>query len=355
MAGLVNEGGPNDNNTSGSARQRGLVVGRFAPYHLGHQQLLNLAQAESDEVVVIVLPVPGDVTMRSSLRAGWITEMNPGIRVLVPEDAPPDDRPEAERIQHIAGYVARIGLDVDIIFGADEESSHLAPALSTEAHRVAYRGLARDAQLVTVSIDEIRADIHRYRHLLPPSVYAHFVEMVVFLGAESTGKSTLAEALSADLDTIFVPEYGREVWESKNRQLTLDDYVHIAAHHLELEDQLRQRANRFLFVDTNPLTTMLLCYAFEGDGLPELTDLARRAEHRYRHVVLCANDIPFTQDGWRENERWRTRVQGMVRFDLAVRGIPYMEVRGSVESRMRQVKNALFNSPTHRAALSVRR
>jgi NadR type nicotinamide-nucleotide adenylyltransferase len=302
---------------------------------------LDLAQAESDEVVVIVLPVPGDVTMRSSLRAGWITQMNPNIRVLVPEDAPPDDRPESERISHLAAYVERIGLQVDTVFGADEESSHLAPLLSSADHHVTYRGLARDAQLVTVSIDQIRADVHRYRHLLPPSVYAHFVEMVVFLGAESTGKSTLAEALAFDLDTLFVPEYGREVWERKNRQLTLDDYVHIAAHHLEIEDELRQQANRFLFVDTNPLTTMLLCYAFEGDGLPELTELARRAEHRYRHVVLCANDIPFTQDGWRENERWRTRVQGMVRFDLAVRGIPYMEVRGSVEARVRQVKSAL--------------
>ena len=320
---------------------RGLVVGRFAPYHRGHQQLLDLARAESDEVVVIVLPVPGDVTMRSSLRAGWITQMHPGIRVLVPEDVPPDDRPEAERIDHLRAYIQRLGLHVDTVFGADEESSHLAPVLSTPERPVTYRHLARDAQLVTVPIEDIRADVHRYRALLPPSVYAHFVEMVVFLGAESTGKSTLAEALAADLDTIFVPEYGREVWEKKNRQLTLDDYVHIAAHHLELEDELRQQANRFLFVDTNPLTTMLLCYAFEGDGLPELTELSRRAEHRYRHVVLCANDITFQQDGWRENERWRTRVQGMVRFDLAVRGIPYMEVRRSVEARVRQVRNAL--------------
>lgn len=320
---------------------RGLVAGRFAPYHLGHHQLLEIARAESDEVVVIVLPVPGDVTMRSSLRAGWITQMHPGVRVLVPEDAPPDDRPEAERIEHLRAYVERLGLAVHTVFGADEESHHLAAALSSADHDVAYRHLARDRQLVTVTIDEIRADIHRYRSLLPPMVYANFVEMVVFLGAESTGKSTLAEAMAAELDTLFVPEYGREVWESKHRQLTLDDYVHIAAHHLELEDDLRQKANRFLFVDTNPLTTMLLCYAFEGDGLPELSDLAQRAETRYRHVVLCANDIPFTQDGWRENERWRTRVQGMVRFDLAVRKIPYMEVRGSVPSRVRQVRHAL--------------
>lgn len=320
---------------------RGLVVGRFAPYHLGHRQLIEFARERSDELVVIILPVPGDVTMRSSLRAGWITEMHPGVRVLVPEDAPPDDWPERERLAHIAAYVDRIGLDVATVFGADPESSHLAEALSRPDRPVEYVALARDAQLVTVGIEQIRADVHRYRSLLPPMVYANFVEMTVFLGAESTGKSTLAEALADDLDTIFVPEYGREVWEQKHRQLTLDDYVHIAKHHLELEDELRQRANRFLFVDTNPLTTMLLCYAFEGDGLPELTDLARRAERRYAHVVLCANDIPFTQDGWRENERWRTRVQGMVRFDLAVRGIPYMEVRGSVEARVRQVRRAL--------------
>lgn len=321
--------------------RRGLVAGRFAPYHLGHHQLIELARAESEELIVIILPAPGVAKMRSSLRAGWIAQMHPGVRVLVPEDAPPDSAPVSERIGYLTAYVERLGLEITTVFGADEEQELLARQLDRPEHPVTYRALARDAQLVTETMEEIRTNVHEHRALLPGFVYAHFVEMVVFLGAESTGKSTLAEEMANQLDTIFVPEYGREVWEKKNRQLTLDDYVHIAAHHLELEDQMRQKANRFLFVDTNPLTTMLLCYAFEGDGLPELTELARRAERRYGQVVVCANDIPFQQDGWRENERWRTRVQGMVRFDLAVRNIAYIEVRGSVDARVSQVKAAL--------------
>ena len=42
------------------------------------------------------------------------------------------------------------------------------------------------------------------------------VEMVVFVGAESTGKSTLVEYLAREYDTAFVPEIGRSVWEEKN-------------------------------------------------------------------------------------------------------------------------------------------
>ena len=38
------------------------------------------------------------------------------------------------------------------------------------------------------------------------------IKKIVFLGGPSTGKTTLCEALAAQLDTITVPEYGRDYW-----------------------------------------------------------------------------------------------------------------------------------------------
>lgn len=54
------------------------------------------------------------------------------------------------------------------------------------------------------------------------------VEMAVFVGAESTGKSTLVEHLAREYGTMFVPEIGRFVWEEKNGVLDVGDYVDIA-------------------------------------------------------------------------------------------------------------------------------
>ena len=177
-----------------------------------------------------------------------------------------------------------------------------------------------------------------YSHL---EFWAQAVYKVVFLGAESTGKSTLAARMAQEYKTQFVPEFGREVWENKQGKLELEDYVLIAKRHRQLEDTAILEAQQYLFVDTNAITTMFLGYAYQGRGLPELTALAREAETRYHHVFLCSDDIPFAQDGWRDDSVWRSRAQGMVRYDLAVRGIGYTELYGSLEARVSTVKRIL--------------
>jgi HTH-type transcriptional regulator, transcriptional repressor of NAD biosynthesis genes len=59
----------------------GLVVGRFCPPHLGHDHLIDQAAAAVDRLVVFVNtrddePVPGE------LRASWLQERHPGVRVV---------------------------------------------------------------------------------------------------------------------------------------------------------------------------------------------------------------------------------------------------------------------------------
>jgi len=174
------------------------------------------------------------------------------------------------------------------------------------------------------------------------------VEMVVFVGAESTGKSTLVEYLAREYDTVFVPEIGRFVWEEKNGVLDVDDYVDIAEMHRQAEDEALGNARRYLFVDTSALTTLLLGICFGHiDTVPTaLLDYADDCKARYTHHFVCADDIPFEQDGWRENEAWRARIQQLVLDDLETRGIAYTEVRGSLEERAAQVRAVLAAGAT---------
>jgi nicotinamide riboside kinase len=168
-------------------------------------------------------------------------------------------------------------------------------------------------------------------------------EKVVFVGAESTGKSTLVEHLAREFDTAYVPEIGRYVWEEKKGELNAADYLDIAVLHREAETEALQRARRYLFVDTSALTTLLLGYCFGHieQAPPELLQYADDCKERYAHHFVCADDIPFEQDGVRENEAWRSRIQSLVLEDLDARGIPYTVVRGSVEQRTAQVREVL--------------
>jgi nicotinamide riboside kinase len=170
------------------------------------------------------------------------------------------------------------------------------------------------------------------------------VRRVVFVGAESTGKSTLTHYLAHAYDTVAVPEIGRFIWEDKQGRLGPDDYVEIAIKHRAAEDEAMAQARRWLFIDTNALTTLLLGIEFHQVGDPPPAELLRCADDcatRYAYTFVCADDIPYEEQAARENEAWRGRIQQLVLRDLDTRGIPYTVVRGSVEERARQVRRVL--------------
>jgi nicotinamide riboside kinase len=59
---------------------------------------------------------------------------------------------------------------------------------------------------------------------------------IAILGAESSGKSTLAAALASHFDTVWVPEYLREFVETLGRVPREEDQYGIARTQVERED-----------------------------------------------------------------------------------------------------------------------
>ncbi len=170
--------------------------------------------------------------------------------------------------------------------------------------------------------------------VLPP-------QRIVLLGAESTGKTTLCRALAIAYSTAWVPEYGRQLTEEKSGDVSFADHLRIAQRHLEVEDELAVRARRFLFVDTNAITTALYSYYYYQGCDPGLLKLARACRARYAHTIVCQPSIPFEADGWRGPEALRTVQQGTTLMQLDLLEIPYTCVEGSVAERVRQVRAVL--------------
>jgi HTH-type transcriptional regulator, transcriptional repressor of NAD biosynthesis genes len=320
----------------------GLVAGKFAPFHKGHELVLTTAQQQCKRLVVLCYSNPDFPTMPNAVRAEWIRKLYPNLEVIVPHNPPPNTASDEVHQEFLRRWLLANDIHVDAQFGSD---AYLAGS-------AAYIGaipVVVDAVRASVPISgtQLRANPRDWPDFLSPLVRRHLefwaqpIHTVVFLGAESTGKTTLTAQMAKQYRTNAVPEYGREVWEQKNGRLSGEDYVYIAKIHRQLEDNARNTANRFLFIDTNAITTMFLAYAYAGHAPEELTELAKQAETRYHHIFLCADDIPFVQDGWRDDAIWRSRAQGMVRYDLAVRGIAYTEVTGSLEQRVAQVKAVL--------------
>lgn len=56
---------------------------------------------------------------------------------------------------------------------------------------------------------------------------------------------------------------------------------------------------------------------------------------------MCAPDFPFEQDGTRVAPEVQRYMDGAIRNDLTVRGIPYAVLEGPVEARIRAARERL--------------
>lgn len=331
----------------------GLVVGKFAPLHRGHQLVIETALEQCREVVLLTYCDPEVPSHPPDLRERWLAELYPQTvrlvvtnerlatwypgesRVMPRNDA--DDETHREFMADLLRHVIR--REVDAVFSSESYGEGFAAHLTRYFGRSVQHVCVDSArEVVPISGRIIRADVHNARQWLHPAVYASFVERIVCLGGESSGKSTLSAALAQEFNTQFCAEFGREWWVERAGQLTMDDLLFIGSKQVEREEQLAQRATRYLFCDTSPLTTLFYCLDQFGRADPQLEALAER---RYALTLLCAPDFPFVQDGTRREPEFRVRQHEWYVRELERRSIPYIQVSGDVRERVRQVAPVL--------------
>ncbi|WP_161880502.1 AAA family ATPase [Deinococcus alpinitundrae] len=324
--------------------QHGLIVGKFAPLHAGHEALIRFALARCQRVSVWVYSRPDFPSMPSPLRRGWLREVFPAhlfpqLTLLPDAPNPPlNDAPDAEHQQYVKVVLDTWNVRPDVVVTSEAYGSPLAECLN-----IAHLPFDPERRQTPTSGTAIRADVHASRHFLNPLVYAHFVERVALVGAESTGKSTLAAALAGDFGSHFVREYGRDIYEREDGHLTPEHFLEIALGHRALEDEAVRTPGqgRYLFVDTTAATTLMWSYLVCRTALPELHALADAAKGRYAHTFLCADDFGHQQDGWRSNTEVRSVQQAFIVQDLETRGVRFHKVGGELAARIGQVRATL--------------
>lgn len=163
---------------------------------------------------------------------------------------------------------------------------------------------------------------------------------VAILGAESSGKSTLAEALARRYQTVWVPEFLREFVVTRQRVPVESEQYLIARTQVEREREADTRAATYLFCDTSPLMTVLYSRSCFGEADAALEALCAR--HVYDFTLVTAPDFPWVADGiQRESDAVRQRIHQELMADLRQRGIAYTLLAGALESRLEQAAKVL--------------
>jgi NadR type nicotinamide-nucleotide adenylyltransferase len=196
---------------------------------------------------------------------------------------------------------------------------------------------------VPVSATLIRDNPFMYKRYLSDVVYRDLIVKVVFLGAMSTGKSTIAEALAKKYDTNFVSEYGRDYWEEHqvDRRLSHEAFDEIAVGHIKREEEMYLSANRYCFVDTNAMTTYMFSLDYHGSAPDLTTRLAVENATRYDLFFLCEDDIPYDDTWDRSGDQKRQVFHQKIIADLNMRRIPYIPLRGDMQTRIQRVDDVL--------------
>ena len=156
---------------------------------------------------------------------------------------------------------------------------------------------------------------------------------VVVTGSECTGKTTLATALAAHYETVWVPEFARQFVIDKGAAPDDDDVEDIARGQIALEDERANEASRLLINDTDLLSTLLYSRHYYGH-CPRWIEEA--FEKRAADLYLLADiDIPWVPDGeQRDRGDRREEMHELFRGALVEGRLTFAEIRGSRGERL---------------------
>jgi HTH-type transcriptional repressor of NAD biosynthesis genes len=340
----------------------GLIIGKFYPPHLGHLSLIERAAREVDHLVVLVMATQME-TVPLERRVAWMTASTEHLTFVtvlgILDDAPVHYDSEIAWIAHHEVTLAALrrgGIHtIDVVFSSESYGAELAKRLGAEhvlddpeRRRVPMSGTAARENLA-----------ERWSKLVA-AARLDLATRIVVIGAESTGTTTLAEALRGHyrtrpgLETIAdVDEYGRrftyELHErasaaaqaSGSPRPDVDDLVWLPEHfaHIAREQTRMEQAAALecslVIADTDAFATSLWERRYVGEHSSQSLEAATiELPRRDLYLITDHIDVPFDQDGWRDGEHIRPEMTKWIIDGLTARGLPWVLLRGPHRARL---------------------
>lgn len=313
----------------------GFMIGKFMPPQKGHAFLGQFAMEYTGGNLTVMVESHDGQEIPGHLRAAWMREMLPGATIVHCHEKLPQDPSETPDFWDIWTEVLlrHAPRNVTHVFASEAYGHRIAEILGAEFVPVDIERRCRD-----VSATRVRADPYGMWHMLPDPVRAYYCRRVVLVGPESSGKSTLAEALGRTLDTVVAPEYGR-LWCDQFGTPDAEGLRRIARGHAAGVAAAKRQANRVLIEDTDAAMTQIW-----ADMLGHPRDPAVEAFWTAPDLyVVCDVDTPWVDDG----QRWFPAPADRRRFlaacveEVLARRVAWVLASGSVETRVAQVVEAM--------------
>jgi nicotinamide riboside kinase len=178
--------------------------------------------------------------------------------------------------------------------------------------------------------------------------------LICLIGAECTGKTTLAQALAHQMGGLWVPEYLRSFTQAHGRTPQRAEQLPILQEPLRMEtkalSQAREQGHSVVFCDTAPLLTAVYSDCVFADTSLYLQALSMHA--RYALTLFLQPDVPWQADGLqRDGPEARAAVHDAIVRALAPRcggggggggdAWPVVRIAGTAAQRLVQACDAV--------------
>ena len=124
-------------------------------------------------------------------------------------------------------------------------------------------------------------------------------KIIVVTGAESTGKSTLTEALAKHFEVPFITEFAREYIENLDENYNYKDVENIARNQVKQLNELKYSNHPFIFIDTWLIVTKIW-FEVVFKKVPDWFDEQIHST-KIDLFLVCDIDLPWVRDSVREN------------------------------------------------------
>jgi NadR type nicotinamide-nucleotide adenylyltransferase len=309
---------------------RGIVLGKFFPLHKGHIFLIESASKKVDELILLIGSLKSEI-IPGNLRYEWLKKTFPNLKIYHIEDENPqypEENPDFWNIwrNSIRKFVPE---KIDYVFTSEDYGDPLAKILNAN-----HICIDKERSKVPISATLIRKNPHKYWEFISDAAKSYFVKKIVLYGPESTGKTTLSKQLAEYFNTIWIPEFARVYLEEKNSPVEESDIPIIAKGQIELEDKAIQKANKFLFCDTDVLVTKVYSEHYYGNCPSWIKEIAYNRQ--YELYLLTNNDIPHVADSLRDRADRREEMFSLFETELILSKKPFKRITGDFSSRFKQ-------------------
>lgn len=314
--------------------KRGLVFGKFYPFHKGHKALIKFALKQCDELIVLVCGSDKE-TIPTKLRVDWVESSfgnGKNKRIIIKgfdyKEAELPNTSESSRVvsQLWASKFRETLPFFDVLISSEKYGDYVAEYLD-----IKHISFDPNRKNQSISSSMIRQNPFEHWKFIAKTARPFFQKKVVILGTESTGKTTLCNTLSRYFTANMVTEAGRAIVEDSTN-FTQADLEHIIRSHTKQIQKNQENAQPLMIMDTDiHITQSYSKYTF-GEYME--VDQSIYDLHRADLYLYLNNDVPHVQDGTRMPKDTRDELDRSHRQTLKDFGINYHEIKGNWSQRL---------------------